>query len=108
MVFAGNLLKFTQNEDLRILLLMTGDKILVEASPVDLKWGIGLTENNPLSEHPNEWQGTNWLGHVLMEVREYIRSEPGHKPDMIEALRIAQEYPEWYYYDQGDYLEGIE
>ena len=41
-VLNGNYYKFTQNKEMMDFLLSTGDKILVEASPVDTIWGIGL------------------------------------------------------------------
>ena len=45
-VLDGNLLKFSQNEELKQFLLSTGDKILVEASPYDKVWGIGMSAEN--------------------------------------------------------------
>lgn len=68
----GNLFKFTQNEDLKKLLLATGDKIIVEASPYDKIWGIGLGEDDPRCLDQNQWQGKNWLGEDVMFVRKLI------------------------------------
>ena len=45
-VVNGNIAKFSQNEDLKQFLLNTKDKILVEASPHDKIWGIGMDEND--------------------------------------------------------------
>ena len=73
-VLNGNYFKFTQNEDMRILLLSTGDKVLVEASPLDTVWGIGLSESNEKSQNPNTWRGQNLLGFALMEVRDELRN----------------------------------
>jgi hypothetical protein len=42
-----NLAKFSHTEILRRCLLETGDRIIVEASPYDKIWGIGLAENDP-------------------------------------------------------------
>ena len=61
--------KFTQNPYLRRLLSDTGREILVEASPTDVVWGIGLDERDLRAHCPWMWRGTNWLGLVLMEVR---------------------------------------
>jgi len=68
----GNILKFSQNEDLKKFLLQTGSKVIVEASPRDLIWGIGLGEANPKSQHPDTWRGENLLGFALMEVRDEL------------------------------------
>lgn len=69
----GNLAKFTQNEALRQFLLSTGDKIIVEASPYDSIWGIGLDESSPDAAIPSKWKGQNLLGFALMEVRDRLR-----------------------------------
>lgn len=69
-VIAGNLHKFMDNEDLREFLLSTGDKILVEASPYDTVWGIGMKEDDPDCRNPRLWKGENLLGFALMDVRE--------------------------------------
>ena len=66
--------KFSQNEDLKHMLLSTGDKILVEASPYDKIWGIGRYEDDPKSLNQSTWKGKNLLGEVLMEVREKLRN----------------------------------
>jgi ribA/ribD-fused uncharacterized protein len=72
-VLAGNLAKFGQHAALKAFLLGTGDKILVEASPVDAIWGIGLAQDDPAAAKPHEWQGENLLGFALMEVRSLLR-----------------------------------
>ena len=72
-VLNGNYHKFAQNKDMRDILLDTGDKILVEASPMDTIWGIGLGANNPKATDPASWRGSNLLGFALMEVRDEIR-----------------------------------
>lgn len=68
----GNVLKFEQNEELRRLLLETGDKILVEASPFDRIWGIGKSEKDINVNDTSRW-GLNLLGKILMEVRMEVR-----------------------------------
>ena len=68
-VFKGNMAKFQQNASLRKYLLTTGEQILVEASPFDLIWGIGLSENDPRATKPEQWKGLNLLGFALMSVR---------------------------------------
>lgn len=72
-VYKGNLAKFTQNSDLAKKLLDTGNSIIAEASPYDKIWGIGLSENDPKAQVPNEWKGENLLGKALMKVRDTLR-----------------------------------
>jgi ribA/ribD-fused uncharacterized protein len=73
-VTEGNLHKFSQHEALKQFLLYTGDKILVEASPVDLTWGIGLSQDTTAASNPFEWKGPNLLGFALMEVRDQLKN----------------------------------
>lgn len=72
-VVRGNLAKFARNPPLRDYLLTTGDRVLVEASPRDRIWGIGMGASNPLAEDPEQWRGLNLLGFALMEVRDRLR-----------------------------------
>ncbi|MGH1518534.1 NADAR family protein [Chryseobacterium sp. JK1] len=69
----GNILKFSQNQKFKDFLLSTGEKILVEASPYDKIWGIGMLETDRRAENPLLWQGENLLGFALMEVRDELR-----------------------------------
>lgn len=71
-VKAGNYLKFSQNESLKQFLIHTKNKVLVEASPVDAIWGIGMSEDDPKAKNPIEWRGENLLGFALMEVRNEL------------------------------------
>ena len=71
-VFRGNMAKFTQNSDLKGYMLATGDQEIVEASPQDVIWGIGLSADDPDAHDKTKWKGTNWLGEVLMDVRDSI------------------------------------
>lgn len=76
LVFQGCLAKFSQNIKLRAGLQATGDKLLVEASPVDRIWGIGLAEADPRCLDETQWQGLNLLGVVLMKVRDALKPIP--------------------------------
>lgn len=71
----GCFLKFSQNPAMRDELLATGDRLIVEASPYDKVWGIGLEENDLRSLDPTQWQGRNLLGEALMQVREKLRNQ---------------------------------
>ena len=74
-VYQGNLLKFKQNPKLLSELLATGDKILVEASPIDRIWGIGLDEEQAMKTPETEWKGSNWLGETLTKVKQHFQKE---------------------------------
>lgn len=69
-----NYLKFTQNAEFLSELIATEDKILVEASPLDCIWGVGLAEDNPLILDEKNWKGQNLLGVSLMEVRKVLKN----------------------------------
>lgn len=69
-VYDGNYSKFTQNEELKEILLKTKGTTLVEASPVDRIWGVGLAEDDSRIKNRGSWRGTNWLGEVLTQLRE--------------------------------------
>lgn len=75
-VYTANINKFYQNKELKDFLLSTGDAILVEASPYDRIWGIGMYENDPQIGDPREWAGENLLGFILTEVREELKTAP--------------------------------
>jgi len=68
----GNYCKFVQNDKMKQILINTGGNIIVEASPNDKIWGVGLDETDSRIKNPNYWEGENLLGFVLMEVRDYI------------------------------------
>ncbi len=70
----GNFHKFSQHNDLKEFLLNTKERILVEASPVDAIWGIGLASDHNDANYPEKWKGLNLLGFALMEVRDELRN----------------------------------
>ena len=74
-VVKGNYAKFSQNKELFEFLMHTGDKILVEASPYDTVWGIGLRESDMNSKYPHKWRGQNLLGFALTEVKDRLRKQ---------------------------------
>tara|TARA_R110000787_G_scaffold39265_9_gene98637 strand:+ start:88 stop:648 length:561 start_codon:yes stop_codon:yes gene_type:complete len=67
--------KFTQNEEWGELLKLTYPLDLVEASPYDKVWGIGLAEDDPKIIDRQNWKGKNWLGEALMIARDRILDE---------------------------------
>ena len=67
----GNFYKFSQNNDLKEILLKTGKKELVEASKYDAIWGIGMFYNDPNIKDKSKW-GLNLLGNCLMKVRSKL------------------------------------
>lgn len=83
-VIAGNDLKFSQNQELANFLLSSGNAILVEASPNDCIWGIGMGKNDPASNNPEKWNGENLLGFALMEVRDHLRRNHNSAPALEE------------------------
>lgn len=68
----GNLHKFGQHPALKKFLLDSNQKVLVEASPFDTIWGIGLSQNAIEAQNPETWKGENLLGFALMEVRDEL------------------------------------
>jgi ribA/ribD-fused uncharacterized protein len=72
-VLAGNRAKFTQNAELKELLLATKGTELVEASPYDKIWGIGLAASDPRAQDPSQWRGQNLLGRILTQLREELQ-----------------------------------
>lgn len=74
-VVEGNKAKFSQNPLLRNYLLSTGNAVLVEASPYDRIWGIGMYESQARQGSVDSWKGENLLGYALMEVRDWLNNQ---------------------------------
>ena len=106
-VINGNIAKFSQNENLKQFLLNTKDKILVEASPYDKIWGIGMDENNKDILNPSKWKGENLLGKALMKVRDYIKK--GNIPEVIIMMvsSFDGQARGSYLFNQGSPKEGL-
>lgn len=71
-VYEGLLAKFSQNEDLRDKLKITGKTVLAECAVKDLIWGVGLSMKDPNRFDTTKWKGQNLLGYTLMMVRERV------------------------------------
>lgn len=85
-VYKGNYEKFKQNADMREKLFATAGTTLVEASPKDRIWGIGMGAKNPDAQDRAKWQGRNWLGEVLTRVRDDLLRE---KEDALSRNKDA-------------------
>ncbi|KAK3107123.1 hypothetical protein FSP39_011692 [Pinctada imbricata] len=68
----GNLEKFRQNKALAEILKTTYPRVLVEASPFDKIWGIGLRSTDKRAKIKKEWKGRNLLGFILTDVRNEL------------------------------------
>lgn len=79
-VTQGSIEKFRQNPLLLQYLETTGDAVLVEASPTDAIWGIGLKADDPAARDPRRWPGLNLLGSCLMRARAALRAAPASGP----------------------------
>ena len=65
--------KYTQNPFLKAYLLESHDRKLVEASSTDRVWEIGLNEDIARRTPEEEWPGTNFLGKILMDIRNKLK-----------------------------------
>jgi ribA/ribD-fused uncharacterized protein len=74
-VLQGNIAKFSQNRRLGKWLQSTGSSVLVEASPEDAIWGIGLHRDDPRAKDPTVWPGKNLLGFAIMTARDHLFGE---------------------------------
>lgn len=89
-VVKGNYLKFSQNDKLRDILISTGDSILVEASPTDKIWGIGMSQRDPLRHDVKNWKGQNLLGKALMKVRDMLLNS---WEQILKKWKLGQSLP---------------
>lgn len=113
-VYQGNKLKFTQNPNLMEALKSTAGTTLVEASPFDCRWGVGLSKDDPRINDRRQWRGANWLGECLTQLREDLFGQTnesetititltGHRPEKLDGydiyspfyLELAKQLREW-------------
>lgn len=64
--------KYEQNPELRRELFNTADTLLVEASPSDFRWGIGLSMESDMIRYRRLWPGENIMGRLLTMLRERL------------------------------------
>lgn len=93
-MFKGNYAKYTQNKILQEKLLATGNSQLVEASPFDKIWGIGLDEKHAAKTDESEWPGLNWLGITLCNVRAAILNDNNPKNEVTKFEKLRENF-EW-------------
>ena len=82
----GNMAKFAQNAELRRYLFETGNSVLVEASPDDIYWGVGVSVDSASIRDVKNWPGKNVLGRILTRVREVLKVK---FPDEWEAVESS-------------------
>ena len=91
--------KFVQNPDIRRELLMTENALLAECSKNDTKWGIGIDIEDDRRFNVSEWNGKNYLGRILMEVRDELRTisymAPGNRAIEYRDAREMRPIEEW-------------
>jgi len=87
-VYQNSVAKFTQNDHLREALLKTTG-LLVEASPYDKIWGIGMREDEARRVPKSKWRGLNLLGKILTRVREKILADGGGEERVGDLLDLA-------------------
>jgi len=98
-VYEGNLEKFRQNPELWAKLDATGDSVIVEASPRDRIWGIGIGEKRAVAEGEGAWRGQNLLGVAIGRTRDTLRKEAkakepstsGTKETVVETKEVVEE-----------------
>jgi ribA/ribD-fused uncharacterized protein len=89
----GNIYKFNQHPTFATYLLQTDDKVLVEASPTDTIWGIGLAQDSNYINNIYAWRGLNLLGFALMEARDFLRDFGHFKPLENAMLPPWKKFP---------------
>ncbi|KAI1729989.1 N-glycosidase [Ditylenchus destructor] len=82
--------KFEQNDDLREELFATTGSLLVEASPFDKFWGVGLSMESEMIKNPNKWPGKNVLGRLLTKLRDRLMAREGISESPREKPRIKK------------------
>ena len=85
-VTIGNIGKFSQNPKLKKILIDTGNKIIVEASPYDKIWGIGLHYTDDAVLDENKWKGKNYLGISIMKARDHIVAVDTSKAENVSRM----------------------
>ncbi|KHJ84345.1 hypothetical protein OESDEN_15943 [Oesophagostomum dentatum] len=77
--------KFKLDRRMRYQLFRTAGSVLVEASPHDIYWGIGLSIDDPNVADPTQWKGLNVMGEVLMQIRDVLLESPLYSEEVAKA-----------------------
>lgn len=75
-LYIANKAKYTQNPNLRKFLFKTAPSVLVEASPFDFYWGVGLKKNDHNIQNADKWRGENIMGYLLTDLRDELMKDP--------------------------------
>lgn len=99
-VFRASYAKFTQNPELRKALNATAGTIIVEASPEDTVWGIGLGEHDPACLTRAKWKGENKLGYIVTMVRDCLQHQDELTQDVAHMAKAHVVFNDnmWYHY----------
>uniref|UniRef100_A0A914M7B5 NADAR domain-containing protein n=1 Tax=Meloidogyne incognita TaxID=6306 RepID=A0A914M7B5_MELIC len=73
-MYTGLWAKFTQNTQLFNQLRATGDGLIAQASASELYWSNGVCPKSARLKDPSQWEGENYLGKLLMELRSEINT----------------------------------
>lgn len=99
----GNMAKFSQDPALWAFLKGTKDRVLVEASPRDRIWGIGMGKSDPDASDPLKWRGMNLLGFALTEVRDTLLKREETQKSVLRDRDGLTEEDFLASYEPGDY-----
>lgn len=85
-LFTANNIKYDTHANLRKALFQTAPLTLVEASPTDMYWGVGLRGDDPKIHNRDEWPGENKFGFLLTKLRDQMLAHENYKSE-IEAIK---------------------
>lgn len=81
--------KFSTNGYYKTALENTGSKIMVEASPYDKVWGIGLSAEKAKNIPENQWPGQNLLGKMMTKYKQDVENNNVKNFSLDNLLQIG-------------------